>query len=541
MAGSTVDTTQTGNEFISAINSGIAAAAQSGGSGGGGNTTERTVKLQMQGGMLDAGYTKFSTSDSEFKNSIHSVMMMNIEGCTITAVTTESGESLTIFCYSANGAYTSNVSSIASIPSGTCFVKFMLTKSSAYTYLRQLSVTVVGKPTLVKNTVPTLVEKKTFSFEVSFPYKFDSLSGSDNSYLGANNDTRYFDNGYIKLPPNYSQDGAAVPLVVYVHGSNGFGFDGVMSSANEAYGPLQDFVVNNGYAVCDCSGLTNADHHKGETGYSEYSGDQGAEDVFFAPSFISCINDLVKHITANYNVKDDGVYIYGKSSAGYTLHMLTQTQGLRIKAAASLAPAITTLANLKHYITHQYTPTCRAFRQLGLTEPTGTWGSADSGDMKLILDNIHTLRQIDPFFVGTDLTDDQVADLVEAVYGTDPNNVQNGKFYYEILTNTNSQYYDADCTAILDAAVTHVSVPTKIWVASDDTAVSYSDALMYVEMAQRGGSQCYMRRMPSGKGGHHSVDTDSNAPKVTYQPKYSATSVNIPVAYAELVDWFNQW
>lgn len=527
---------QTATQFVNTINSDIENAAQSGGGGSGssGSAISRTVKMQMQGGRLVDGYTEFTTTDSLFKNSIHSILMMNIEGCTITSVGTESGETLTIFCYDGSGAYTESVNSILDIDSETCFVKFMLSKSSAYTYLRQLSVTVTGKPSFVKNSVPELVTKKQFSFEVTFPSKFDSLSG-ENGYIGTNHNARYYDNGYIKLPPNYSQDGSPVPLVVYVHGSNGFGFDGVMSSANLAYGPLQNFIVNNGYAVCDCSGLTNADHHKEEPGYSEYSqtsANGGAEDVFFAPSFISCINDLVKHITANYNIKDDGVYIYGKSSAGYTLHLLTQTQGLKIKAAASLSPAITTFANLQHYIANQYTPTCRAFRQLGLTEPTGTWGNASSGDMKLILDNIHTLRQIDPFFIGTDLTDDQVKTLVQTVYGTTG---VSGKYYYK---NSPS------CMAVLDTAVAHVAVPTKIWISSNDGPVSYDDALLYVEMAQRGGSQCYLRRMPDGTNGdtaHHMVDTDSNVPKVYYQPKYSGTAVNIPVAYAELVDWFNRW
>lgn len=524
-----VSTSQTGNEFIVQINNDVAAAAQSGGSGG--SAISRTIKMQMQGGRLVDGYTEFTTTDSVFKNSIHTVMMMNIEGCTITNVAAESGETLTIFCYDGSGAYTESVSSISDINSGTCcFVKFMLTKSSAYNYLRQLSVTVTGKPSFVKNSVPALVTKKQFSFEVTFPSKFDSLSGED-TYIGTNQITRYYDNGYIKLPPNYSPDGAPVPLVVCVHGSNGFGFDG---ATNGKYTDYQDFIVNNGYAVCDCSGLTNADHCKGTEDYDEADTSVVAEDVFFAPSFITCINDLVKHITANYNIKDDGVYLYSKSSGGYTLHMLTQTQGLNVRAAASLAPAITTMANLRYYINYDYSSTCRAFRQLGLTEPTkldANWGSASSGNMKLILDNINTLRQIDPFFIGTDLTDAQVKTLVQNVYGTGVNN-----YKYTLTSLGSSQGKD-----ILDAAVRHVAVPTKIWIASDDTAVSYGEAALYVQMAQRGGSQCYLRRMPDGTGGHNSVDSHTNAPKVYYRPKYSGTSVNIPVAYAELVDWFNRW
>lgn len=529
---------QTATQFVNTINSDIENAAQSGGGGSGssGSAISRTVKLQMQGGRLVDGYTEFTTTDSLFKNSIHSILMMNIEGCTITSVGTESGETLTIFCYDGSGAYTESVNSISDIDSETCFVKFMLSKSNAYTYLRQLSVTVTGKPSFVKNTVPQQVIDKRFSFEVTFPSKFEPLANNaedfsssdlESGYIGVNNNTRYYDNGYIKLPPNYSPDGAPVPLVVYIHGSNGFGFDGVN---NGKYGEYRNFIVNNGYALCDCSGLTNADHYKGTPSYSEADTSVVAEDVFFAPSFISCIKNLVDHITANYNVKEDGVYIFGKSSGGYTLHMLTQTHGLNIKAAASLAPAISTFANMRYYINYDYSSTCRAFRQLGVTEPTqgdANWGNASSGNMKLILDNIHALRQIDPMFVGTDLTDAQVAELVQNVYGTGVSN-------YKYNFNNSSA-----CMAVLNSAVTHVTVPTKIWIASDDSSVSYGESKLYVAMAQRGGSQCYLRRMATGTGGHNSVD--SNGIKVNYRPKYSDTLVNIPVAYAELVDWFNRW
>lgn len=52
---------------------------------------------------------------------------------------------------------------------------------------------------------------------------------------------------------------------------------------------------------------------------------------------------------------------------------------------------------------------------------------------------------------------------------------------------------------------------------------------------------CYLRVLPNGTGGHHAVDTSPLALQVTVTPRYSSTQVTIPLAYAELVEWFNRW
>ena len=93
---------------------------------------------------------------------------------------------------------------------------------------------------------------------------------------------------------------------------------------------------------------------------------------------------------------------------------------------------------------------------------------------------------------------------------------------------------------MLNSAKRWIKIPTTIWVAADDTAVSYYNCKYFVEMAQRTGSPCYLRSMTQETGAHHSVDTHSNAPKVDYKTKYAGV-VNVPIAYAELVDWFNRW
>ena len=96
---------------------------------------------------------------------------------------------------------------------------------------------------------------------------------------------------------------------------------------------------------------------------------------------------------------------------------------------------------------------------------------------------------------------------------------------------------------LINDAKLRVSVPTKIWIAPDDTNVQYDEVLLYVNSAQRAGSPVYLRLMPKNTGAHYAVEEHSGTTcaKVDYKPKYSSTTVNVPVAYAELIDWFNRF
>ena len=527
---------ENGTQFINKLNTNF----QQQGNGAFGGVTN-TVHMQLQGGKIATatssvttiernnvvGYPCVSTDDNEFFKNCHTTLLLSLESCSVDSVTTLGGESLKIFCFGADGSYISNVADIASIPSTACYVRFMVTSSSVYTTLRQLSVSVVGKAKFVKNTTPSLVSDSFFSFDTVYPTQFgttdnENTEGSDvealgDGYIGDNG--RYYDNAWIKLPPNYSAEGPAVPLVVYLHGTNGFDF--IKGPDDVGYGPLQSFIANNGYAVCDCSGITNKD--KTTLGAGLY------DDAFYSPSSVSSVDNMVKYITGNFNVREDGIYIYGKSAGGYVLHLMTEFSSMKIKAAASLAPGISTFSSIQYYLTNELTALKRVFAQLGITDvPNGTW----THDKPIVLANIHKIRQIDCLFMETDLSDSEVSTLVTTILNSGSStNFSTGKKDF-----TKS----AECMVTLGVSRIHVSVPTKIWVASDDVSVPYNMAELYVEMAQRAGSPVYMRRMPNGTGGHHSVDTDASAPKTNYQTKYAGV-VNIPVAYAELVDWFKRW
>ena len=518
----------------------------------GGSETSDTVLMQLQGGRIATttssattidgnnvvGYPCVSTNDSEFFNNCHTRLMLDIGLCTLTGVTVESGETLTIFCYNSSGEYIQYVSSVGSIPSGTRYVKFMVSKSTAYTSLRKLRVLLQGNATQVKNITPTLSNEsdesgESKSYYFSFDTEYPSMDTSGNIiYTGANSGSRYYDNGLIKLPPNYSTTGDPVPLVVFVHGTNGFDF---YKGPKPLYGEQQTFVANNGYALCDCSGITNEEYYIANEG--QY------DNTYFSPSFITCLHSLVEYVNANYNVKTDGVYLISKSAGGYTLHLLTQMSIIPIKAAASLAPAISLFGTMHYYTQSANRATKRALAQLGIAITSTEW----SVNKPIVLNNIHKLRQIDPLFFGTDLTDEEVESLVRVLYYKNSLNKKQFSTCSECMNGvTITEGSMSEGTGLpagtvvpgINSVGINFHVPTWIWIADDDVNVSPKEANLYAQMSARGGSPCGITKISGGKGAHHAVDTASNAPKVRYQTKY-AGEVVIVKAYAQLVDWFN--
>lgn len=87
-----------------------------------------------------------------------------------------------------------------------------------------------------------------------------------------------------------------------------------------------------------------------------------------------------------------------------------------------------------------------------------------------------------------------------------------------------------------------MKAPIKIWAASDDNAISYRLCSAFIQSIKNAGGNAVLRTMPDNSGGHHSVDTDENAPKVTsITTKLGVTHTNVPLAYVEMVEWFRMF
>lgn len=511
------------NEIVDAVNSG------GGSSGGGGSISsiQRTVSMAMQGGRLVSGVTEGKVaSSSNFFNYMHTVLMLGIEYCTVSSVALESGETLTISYYDGNGGFLGTTTSMSNVPSNACYVRFMLGKSSAYTGERVLQVTVLGKPMFQKSSAPStnltyrhfaFDTVKTHAAEPEGTIEENAATGSSaqktrtGAYLG--DSARVYDCGWVMFPPNYTPDGEPVPLAVYCHGTSGYpslNADASDRTADSLYAEGVRFLCNNGYAVADCSGLTSADNPN------------NSNCSLGMPSQKTSIVNMVKYLTANYNLCDDGIYIYGKSAGGFITHSLAYMQPIKIKAAGAMNPSICLLLSQKNHVTQKLACVKNTAMQIGTPEITFTeWGDAAK---QYYIDNITRWRQIDAFFQGTDLTDEQVAQIVSACYDADTIHMGN-------VTTANQ---------LTNAAKRFISCPTLIFSDPADTNVSHNTMLKYTQMAQRCGSPVFLRTLPAVSGRHHSTDTASEAIKTTYKTKYGG-EVEITVAYAELVDWFNRW
>lgn len=361
-----------------------------------------------------------------------------------------------------------------------------------------------------------------FSFEVGAPYIPVQSDEASTDYRGLNG--RYYDNGYIITPPNYCRKGRPVPLIIFVHGTNGYWFN---ETGIQSYGEYLRFLSYNGYAVADCSGLSNL------YGMSYSNNDKINSKI--SPISISCYISLYKFLIHNFNIDPNGVYILGKSSGGLLTSWFAQTDVLPVIAAAGLAPSLDLYGSDMRYgcsSTNQVKFWLSLFGYTNIDEnieASTTRYLLTQNELTYIRSQINKCQGFDPIAMNSDLDYSQYIELA--------NNTPDGN----ISGYTRPLYADNDdMVALVNAAKKYHMKPFKIWHAVDDTNVLITTSEWFVQMAQRGGQMCYLRKFPAGCGGHHAVDNASNAPKVNYKTKFGGT-VNIPVAYAEVSEWFDSF
>lgn len=402
--------------------------------------------------------------------------------------------------------------------------------------MRQLEVKVTGKPTFIKNITRTSNTPQYFSFETSYPSIAETSTPSD-TYMGAGGGASIncYDNGFIVLPPNYHPQDAQVPLIVYCHDKGEFEWASNVNSKNTH---IFSFLANNGYAVCDCYGLTS--NHK------------DADNAYCAPSYVSSIACLLKFIYANYNIRTDGIYVCGKFSGALMSLLLPQLQGFKVKAAAGLSPFTSALIGFRKSDTI-YEDTDFAsliWGQLAITRATTNTSEYKNNVLgsrigNHLLDtytaylNIPLLRRYDAFFKSTSFTDEELKEFMK-------------EYYKENLSDLDTLYNDAVSSGIevlvngMNNAKISMRCPVKLWCSDGDEDVA-SYAKWFVTWCKNGGSPAYLRRLPSGTVGSENVSSrdlvdtiGNNDLSIAYTPKFSG-SVTETIAICEMVDWFNQW
>lgn len=313
---------------------------------------------------------------------------------------------------------------------------------------------------------------------------------------------RYHNSGILKLPPNYDPNGEPVKLIIFHAGAGGYSSFSATTFGNQ-YEDYFQYLVDEGYAMLSVYTWT--------TKYPETP-----HPNFGSPISMSAYVQGYKWVTDNYNIDTNGAYIAGKSAGGYTGLNLIYNKGIPILAAGLLAPAISPLVRVYGYDEGS---------RLSYADDFGFEGdnSVLSSEVRTeelknyIKNNAEKMVGYNPFWNG--IVCQNLTDL--ATYGAE--NVEGDPENFMSVSRIST-------------------VPQKIWVSEDDEVVPVGIIKNYIKTIKNGQGIGELRLMPNGTGGHHSVDTDTNAMKVSsIKTRLGITHTNIPLAYVELLQFFRRY
>ena len=477
-----------------------------------------TKSVASQGGKVYYvnGYIVVGETKADFFNGIGTINLIKFNAVTdsIVSIEKETSENVMIAFYDKNRnyiGYTYDYTTLANIPLDTEYIKVYKESQSVYTATDDIVITlsISHEWEEIKNDAPKN-ELVYFGFDV----KLNNINEEPsviNQYNGDNNE-RHFDNGYIYLPKSYTPTGKPTRLIIFVHGTGQHPWATKVPPSGEynMYDSLFKFLTYNGYAVADCCGITEK-YAFSISGLQNYKG---------APIGMTCNLAMYDFLMKNYNLCDDGCFIFGKSVGGICSLQLAYSQAIPVIAVGEMTPEVSMLSADMRYTEN---PSLEfELSQFGFTYTGWHVNEFTSDEKQLLLDNIERFIGYDPISISNDVD-------------------------YHLLTEKMFQYGfrnvgQTDVWNIVNGAHMKQPFPLKIWESADDTATPYVYCQMYQKMARNGGSICYLRTMPNNTGGrdnHFCVDS-SYAIQTNYATSENG-SVTTTVAFAELVDWFNRW
>lgn len=490
-----------------------------------GLSSGQTYRLETEMGSIDTGngLPRLNAATTEPATRLRTPNFIKFNSHnTLSVQNLETGESLNIYYYGQAQKYLGyeSVSGELTIPNDTAYIKLVVLSETEFTLTKSLVVeSNLGSVEFVKNGN---THSKNVNigclYEVKMPSVPMDVAGTATGFVG--NTQRIWDRGYLQLPTDYSAEGKKSPLLLFCHGTNGFDF----SNGKHLYDTLLQFYTHNGFVVADCAAMT------AYYGTDLYGHLVDTLDSKMSPLVMSCYSAFVDWLCRDYNIDPDRIYVMSKSAGGLVATMLGHYAPFKVRAIANLAPALV-MAGQSWRVT-QVNPLNFWLQQLGMTGRSVSAWLAGSGDTDYVLANTDKIKGWDSFFIGSDIDYDDVLSDMFAIAPTSGAT--------QALKTWNAYADNAELMAKIDAAKKYQPVPMKIWCAEDDESVPYGWCVKYQEMVRRGNGLCYLRTMPSGTGGHHSVDDSANAPTTSYLCS-DGTTQTTPVAYAEALEWFKQW
>lgn len=346
-----------------------------------------------------------------------------------------------------------------------------------------------------------------------------------------------YTSGQLRLPPNYTEDGAPVPLYVNVHGTGAYDTwtrkMGTSSETDSYY--LLEYMANEGFAVFDCYPWT-----------SKYYSANAQISPIATPTNEFAYIEGIKFICENFNVDINNVCMMFKSLGGHLGYWTMVQSYIKPKAIAMLAPSTGFASTIWGRYFIQQNLRNNVVKVLGLEneENADIFISTDRG-----MENTAVVE-----FVEDHL--DQFFKFNPAIYGV------NGATYKEqydwmVTGETDEPQWMIDLNIPawpsawqtshgigVPALVNHPELskrsmyPVKYWQAFDDVNTSAHANYTIYNWLKNGGSDVEWRTLPNGTGGHHAIDTSDNALKSSGTTRLGISYSDIATTYVEMADFF---
>lgn len=334
--------------------------------------------------------------------------------------------------------------------------------------------------------------------------------------------------GRLLLPPNYTISGKKVPLVVFVHGSGSI--TTWTTNLSSDYFDYFSYITNEGYALFDCYPWTDK-----ESLGSTYS-------PITIPVNINSYLKGIEYVCSRFNIDRDSVVLACKSQGGNIGHWAIVETDFPFKGVGLFAP--TTDPILQKTNNLFYNKNCR----LAISKYVNFSGSQTEIDAFVNSGNV-TNGDVISFLNKNKGKITSMYPVSQGIIGTDSETLFEGGI--DTLSSVPQWMLDAGLperqTAydLIPAIASHdeyikiAKRPVKFWCAFDDESTSSYGNYAVHQWLLNGGSDSEFRILPIGTGGHHAMDTDSNALKSSGTTSLGIPYTNIPTAYVELVEFFN--
>lgn len=331
---------------------------------------------------------------------------------------------------------------------------------------------------------------------------------------------KLFDTSRLMLPPNYSIDGDAVPLILWMDGSGNFTtWDAEISQAKVPY--LQ-YLNNEGFAVLSVFSW----------GYNLWYDIVGLGNAhpYVLPTNIECIKKCIEYVIDRYNIDPDQIHVMSKSQGGQVALYLASQNEINAKTIGMFAPVL-------DYFSMPGESMYKGSRE-GIAKCLGLEGDVEY----FISDEYYTFSEQAKTFLTQNLEKmcrlnaswtNLVGGVLEERF---EDSWEDGKKFWEErywehpgLMNIYTHYEYAKTA----------SVPVSIWGAADDDNTPYLKMVEVVKQLKNGGSEAYLNTLPNNTGGHSAADV-SSVNVVSGTTALGISYVDIPVGWVENVAFIRQ-